>query len=255
MDVLFHLFFSMTVLKKLFHSLGVDPKEASIYLSALETGSSPVSAIASKARMNRVTAYGILEKLVKKGMVNFMIKHRVKYFHATDPELLLKEFQKSVSDFKKALPDLKRLYGETPHPRVNYFEGVEGIKTIYQDTLTAKTEILNFCNSREIREFWPEYDHEYVAERVKRKIYLRGIAPGDEYGEKVRAEDSRMHREIRLIPEKDYNFSNDVNIYDDKVAIISFRYEPIGMIIESEEIASTQRTIFEMVWDFSKKFF
>ena len=243
------------MLQRLFHNLGVDEKEAKIYLAALEVGSSPVSLIAEKARMNRVTAYGILEKLVRKGMVNFMIKRKIRYFHATDPELLLKEYQKRLRDLEKALPDLKRLYGETPHPKVNYFEGVEGIKTIYQDTLMAKTEILNFCNSREIREFWPWYDEEYVSERVKRKIYLRGIAPDDRLGQKVRAADDSMFREIRLLPRDKYNFSNDINVYDDKVAIISFRHEPIGMIIENAEIADTQRAIFEMVWDFSEKFF
>lgn len=239
------------MLQKLFQNLGVDGKEARIYLAALEVGSSPVSSIAAKSRMNRVTTYGILEKLVKKGMVSFMIKRGVKYFHATDPELLLKEYQKRLRDLEKALPDLKRLYGETPHPKVSYFEGVEGIKTIYQDTLLARTEILNFCNSKEIREFWPEYDDAYVSERVKRKICLRGIAPDDEYGKRVRSQDRSMEREIRLIPQDKYNFSNDVNIYDNKVAIISFQHEPIGMIIENSEIANTQRTIFEMVWDFA----
>lgn len=242
------------MIQKLFRNLGVDEKEAKIYLAALEVGSSPVSVIASKARMNRVTAYGILEKLVKKGMVNFMTKRGVKFFHATDPELLLKEYKKRIRDFEKSMPDLKRLYGVTPLPKVHYFEGVDGIKNIYQDTLTAKSEILNFCNSREVREFWPEYDDEYVRERAKRKIYLRGIAPRDEYGEKVHAADATMNREIRLIPREKYNFSNDVNIYDNKVAIVSFLHEPIGMIIESAEIANTQRAIFEMVWDFSDTF-
>jgi HTH-type transcriptional regulator, sugar sensing transcriptional regulator len=243
------------MLQRLFHNLGVDEKEAKIYLAALEVGSSPVSEIAEKARMNRVTAYGILEKLVQKGMMSFMIKRKMKYFHATDPELLLKEYQKRIRDLEKALPDLKRLYGETPHPKVSYYEGVDGIKTIYHDTLMAQTEILNFCNSREIREFWPGYDDEYVAERVKRKIYLRGIAPDDRLGQKVRAADAEMLREIRLIPRARYNFSNDINIYDNKVAIISFRYEPIGMIIENAEIADTQRIIFQTVWDFAETFF
>lgn len=243
------------MLERIFHNLGVDEKEAKIYLAALEVGSSPVSVIAAKARMNRVTAYGILEKLVRRGMVNFMTRHKVKYFHATDPDLLLVDYQKHIRDLEKALPDLKRLYGVTPHPKVKSFEGAEGIRKIYLDTLTAQTEILNFCNSGEIRAFWPEYDREYVEERVGRKIYLRGIAPGDKYGRKVHSQDSLMHREIRLIPKDKYDFSNDVNVYDDKVAIVSFQHEPIGMIIENAEIANTQRAIFEMVWDFSRDFF
>ena len=64
-------FFAM-MFQKLFSNLGVDEKEAKVYLSALEIGSSPVSEIAVKAKMNRVTTYGFLEKLVKKGMVSFI---------------------------------------------------------------------------------------------------------------------------------------------------------------------------------------
>lgn len=239
-------------LQKLLQNLGIDHKEAKIYLAALEVGSSPVSVIADKAHLNRVTTYGILEKLVKKGMMSFITKRKVKFFHSIDPELLVQEYQKRIGDLEKALPDLKRLYGETPQPKVIYFEGQDGIRSIFQDTLTSKTEILNYCNSKEIRDFWPEYDTEYVADRVKRQIYLRGIAPDDDYGKEVQTENAKMFREIRLIPNDKYNFGNEINIYDNKVAIISFQYEPIGMIIESAEIASTQRAIFEMVWRFSQ---
>jgi len=52
-------------------------------------------------------------------------------------------------------------------------------------------------------------------------------------------------------PEK-FDFTNEINIYDDKVAIISFKNELIGMIIESTEIANSQRAIFNMCWQFSK---
>ena len=56
---------------------------------------------------------------------------------------------------------------------------------------------------------------------------------------------------MRLIPKDQYNFTNEINIYDDKVSIISFTDEIIGMIIESKEIANTQRAIFSIAWDFA----
>ena len=44
----------------------------------------------------------------------------------------------------------------------------------------------------------------------------------------------------------------EINIYDDKVSIISFgEDELVGMIIESHEIADTQRAIFAMAWSFA----
>lgn len=229
-------------------------KETRVYLAALEIGASPASEIALRANLNRVTAYDILEKLIRKGFISTYTQKKVKYFAATDPDIIREDYRQKYMNFKSALPDLRRLHGKTSHPRVRYYEGLEGIKKIYTDTLTAKTEILNYADSKSIREFWPEYDNEYVRRRVKKKIYLRGISPRDEYGEKVVAENKKNHREIRLVPPGKFSFANEINVYDDKVSIISFgKNELLGMIIESPEIAETQRAIFMMAWSFAKK--
>jgi len=238
------------MLQNILENIGLTAKESRTYLAALEIGTSPVSKIASKAKLNRVTAYDILDKLVKKGLINFFTKNKIKYFTATDPEILVNEYQKRASDLAKVLPDLKRLHGDTIHPRVRFFEGIEGIKSIYADTLTSKTEILNYGNSKEIRSQWPTYDEDYVKKRAAAGIHLRGIAIDDEFGRWVKDNDAQNLREIRLISKEQFNFTNEINIYDDKLAIISFKDELIGMIIESPEIANTQRAIFKMVWEF-----
>lgn len=241
-------------LNDVLENLGMSDKETRVYLAALEIGASPASEIALRANLNRVTAYDILEKLIRKGFISTYTQKKVKYFAATDPDIIREDYRQKYMNFKSALPDLRRLHGKTSHPRVRYYEGLEGIKKIYTDTLTAKTEILNYADSKSIREFWPEYDNEYVRRRVKKKIYLRGISPRDEYGEKVVAENKKNHREIRLVPPGKFSFANEINVYDDKVSIISFgKNELLGMIIESPEIAETQRAIFMMAWSFAKK--
>lgn len=232
--------------------IGLTEKEAKVYLANLELGQSVISKIAKRAKINRVTTYDIVERLIHKGFINFVTKHKVKYFSPTKPDLIFQNTKRKVDAFQKSLPTLKRLQGETPHPRVRYFEGLDGIKSIYEDTLSSKTDILNFSNSEEIRQFWPTYDNDYVRKRAKKKIFLRGVSPLDEAGMQVASENKKYYRDIRLIPNKKYNFSNEINIYDDKVSIISFNEGLIGMIIESKEIADTQRSIFTMVWDFSK---
>lgn len=233
-------------------NIGLTEKEAHVYLACLELGSEPATKIAKIAHLNRVTTYDILEKLLKKGFVNFMIKKNIKFFSALDPDLLYSETQRHTDQLKLTLPKLKRIKVGLKHPQVQYYEGIEGIKAIYADTLTAKTEILNYANSREIRSLWPEYDEQYVSKRVKKKIHLKGIAPEDEYGKRVHSQDKSTYREIRLVPTDRYDFTNEINIYDNKVAIVSLHDELIGMIIESPEIAKTQRSIFQMAWEFAK---
>src|SRR3989339_1475343 len=187
------------MLQKILENIGLTKKESKIYLSTLESGTAPVSRIARKAEINRVTAYDTLDKLIQKG---FITKHKRKdslYFNAVDPEIIALDFRARARDLRKSLPDFKRLKGEIPHPQVQYFEGLEGIKRIYLDTLNSKTEILNFSDSEGIRKHWPEHDEEYVKERVKRKIYLRGISPNDTSGKAVQARNWECHREIRLV--------------------------------------------------------
>lgn len=234
-----------------FTHLGLSDKEAKVYLALTETGTATVAKIGQQASINRVTTYDILEKLKQKGLVSYFTKKKIRYFTATNPEIVLEEFEKRTNNLRLSLPKLKRLTGETSHPRVRYFEGLEGIKAIYADTLTSKTEILNFSNSSEIRKQWAKYDDEYVTKRAKKNIHLRGICPKDKAGEVVHSEDEKYYRKMRLVPSHQFDFTNEINIYDDKVSIISFKEELIGMIIESHEIASSQRALFDMCWQFT----
>lgn len=239
-------------LNEVLENIGLTAKEASIYLAALELGEAPASEIAHRAKLNRVSCYDLLKKLGQRGFISTTIKNDITFFAATDPDLIREDSRKKYMDLKEALPSLRRLHGKTAHPRIRYYEGLESIKKVYADTLTAKTELLNYADSKSIRQYWPEYDQEYVKARIKRRIYLRGISPEDEHGKRV-AEDNRIsHREIRLVKAGPFSFANEINIYDEKVAIISFgKDEIVGMIIESPEIANTQRAIFMMAWEFA----
>lgn len=232
--------------------VGLNNKEAKVYLATLELGPSKASDISVRAKLNRITTYDILDKLTHKGFISTYRRENTKVFEAVDPDNIRNDIKEKYDRFRGVLPDLRRLHGKTSHPRIRYYEGLEGIKKVYADTLTSKTEILNYADSKLIREFWPEYDDEYVGERVKKKIYLRGIAPRDDFGEEVAKESKQSHREIRLVPPTEFAFANEINVYDDKVSILSFgKDELVGMIIESPEIANTQRAIFMMAWSFA----
>jgi sugar-specific transcriptional regulator TrmB len=236
--------------------VGLNENEASLYLAGLQLRSAPASEYAKSAGLNRITAYNTLEGMVRRGLVTVVKRARGKWYAPIPPEDLALEARKNVDALHRMLPELKSLRGAKERkPNVRFFEGWEGIRHVYEDTLTAKGELLNFANSAVVRRHWPNYDEEYVAERVRRGIRLRGIAPDDEAGRKVHGEDRKRLREIRLVPAKDFDFTNEINIYDHKVAICSFGTESamFGVIIESIEVAETQRQIFEMAWRYGGK--
>jgi len=231
---------------------GFSEKESRVYLACLALGPTTVLEISRKAELSRGSCYDLLEEMTEKGYVSkhHAAKHIV--FSPLDPDMLLKRTEDSVRQLELALPELKGLFHKHARPRVRYFEGLEGVKQVYLDTLTATTEILNYANSREIRLHWPNYDDEYVAERFRKNIFLKGIAPDDEWGQAVQRDDAKCLRETRLLSAQDFQFTNEISIYDNKVAITSFQNEMIGILIESDAIADTQRDIFKMAWGFAQ---
>ena len=235
-------------------STGMDDRAAALYLAGLQIGSGPASEYAKRVRINRITAYNALEELVSRGLFTKVRRQKAKYYAPVALEHLSMEVRKSSDALRRALPELRSLQGKGERrPRVRFFEGWDGVRHVYDDTLTAKTEILNFANSSTLRTFWPRYDEEYVAERVRRGIHLRGIAPDDAEGKRVRGQDRQNLREIRLGSSQEFDFTNEINIYDNTVAICSFGkgQDVFGVLIESKEVADTQRQIFEMAWRFA----
>ncbi len=59
--------------------------------------------------------------------------------------------------------------------------------------------------------------------------------------------DKEELRQCRLIDIEKFPFKNQINIFGNKIMIASYR-DQMGVIIESKEIADTQRAIFELAW-------
>ena len=236
------------MLKNIIKSTGLNEKEAAIYIACLKLGNTSVSDIAGTAQINRVTTYSILEKLLKKGFISRNKRNDTMFFEAIEPNFIYLQQKDQLEQFKQALPEFKKIARHHNHPMVRYFEGIEGVKAIYAETLSSQTEILSIANSADIRSLWPNYDHEYVEQRVIKKIFLRGIAMDDSIGQAVVNENKRYFRDIRLVPSHDFNLSNEINIYDNRIAYTSFGQNPMGTIIEDIDLANTQRYLFEMIW-------
>jgi len=102
---------------------GLSDKEARVYLTVLELGTSIASTIARRAEINRVTVYTNLEALRRKGIVNEMKKKEITYYNAISPELICNQLEKKYEDFKQKLPEFMML-GEKfgSKPKIQFFE-------------------------------------------------------------------------------------------------------------------------------------
>ncbi len=244
----------MKELSESLERLGWHNKKAKVYLALLQLGEGSVIDIAYKSGLKRTTVYNILPEMVREGIVTTGIKHQKKYYYVENPKNLKQDFQDKINYIEKILPELSAIHNIMPYkPKISYYEGVGGMKELYQDTLNSihgGDVILSYTGFRDYYEFIPrEYMDWYVAERVRRKIRIRMIVPDFPTTREILPQAASTLREIKVAPGDKWQFSADTEIYANKVALISHAENFIGVIIESKEINQMQRMAFEIMWN------
>ena len=125
-------------LTTLLKQFGFNEKEAKIYLTCLELGQAPVSSIARNVGEQRVTTYAIIKKLVARGVLQSSTQKTGTFYSAIEPEELLRKWEVKIQTFKDKIPELIALNGKYDNrPKVQFYEGIEGLKYAYEQILKA----------------------------------------------------------------------------------------------------------------------
>ncbi|MCG2690297.1 hypothetical protein L6252_03415, partial [Candidatus Parcubacteria bacterium] len=144
------------------------------------------------------------------------------------------------------------IYQKKEKPIVRFYEGKEGIKQVFENTLTAKETIVGYGCAEPMYQSIPEFYSEYLPQRVALGIKARGVLPDTPLIRKITKQDKAQLRETRLVPREKLDLEIEINIYDNKVMMVSWS-ENLGILIESEKIAQAQKQIFELAWQAADK--
>ena len=247
-------------LKKTLLDIGLSQKEANVYLAILTLGRGVASRIAREAHMVRTTVYDILGSLFDKGLVTLTGKEPKQEYVAESPDKLQEyinsQLEKKQADLKQAesvlIPQLKSIHNVKNRPKVMFYEGEEGMKQVYEDTLTSHEPIRAYANVGDMHLGLPGYFPKYYQRRAGNGIAIRAIIPNTKTGRERKSFDKEEMRETALVPKNVFDFSPEINIYDNKVMIASWR-EKLGIIIESTEISDAMKKIYELAWVEAKR--
>lgn len=230
-------------------SLGWSENEIKVYVAVLQSGEAKVEFISSRIPLPRTTIYGVLKSLQEKGIISYVIKGGIKYFIATDPDRLISIEQEKIESVKKILPSLNEIKKTVSEkPSVELYSGKLGIKTIYEDMLKEKKPICGYGNTKMMAELLDFYVANYIQKRVEQKIPFRLITEPSIDGKKMKEGDSKKFRETKFIDALK-NSTVVVYVYGDKTATITLlKQEPIAILVENEQIAKSNRVIFDLLW-------
>jgi len=235
---------------------GLSEKESKVYLANLELGGSSVSDISLKSHVPRTLVYDILERLIQLGLVSYAIKSNKKYFTAANPEeflRILKEKEESIGEVLPSLQELQKLKG-TKKPKVEVYEGLEGMKTVMNDILRSSSdEFFAYGSSRSSYEIMPAFMDEWHKQRMKKKVVMKILYNNtQEAREKVKKTPNTLKYADYAFMPIELESPTATLIYGNKVVLQSWTKEPFAVMIEDERMAANQKEYFKALWKIAR---
>ena len=238
--------------------VGLTDNEIKVYMVLLKTDSALASEIAIKTNINRTNTYDVLESLVEKGIVSYVIKANRKYFMATDPNRLLaylkereSKLREQEKEIEKLIPSLLSMKAKTKEKiKVEIYRGKEGLKTIFEDILKEKKEYWALGYTGFASNVLPYYFYHWHKRRVKTGIKRRLIAGPERRGTKPI---KLPLTKVKYLP-KHYHSPTSTMIYGDKIWIfLPIGTEHVSVLIENKEINESYRSYFEVLWKIAER--
>lgn len=240
-------------------SLGLSNKEVLIYIALLEIGKGTVTEVTRKAGINRTTGYDILDDLVAKKFISVSGKEPKQEYLAESPERIINYLEaqetaaaERIKRAKSFIPQLKTIHNIKNRPRVRFYEGEEGLKEVYEDTLTSHEDLRSLALVDQAEHTLEGYFPKYYQRRAGKGIHIRAIFPDSPGARHLKTKDYMESRTSLIIPTNKFDVKPEINVYDDKVMIASWS-EKLGIIIESQEIANAVKQLFELAWEEAKR--
>lgn len=243
-------------LNEVLEEFGFSEREAKVYLASLELGEGSIQDIAKKAGVERTGTYYLINNMVKAGLMSQVSKDGKTIFSPIKPDRLMEIAERNKRLLEEHLGQFRALFNASDKkPKVRLYEGMDGIKTVFDLTLSLKQgeEILAFTPFQVAHQFISDWGHDYVRKRARKNIFVRDIAEDSEHGREHQSKDKEELRETRLIPQDKFLFTNEINIMPDWISIVSYK-EMIALVVESKDIASMMKSIFELAWLGAERF-
>lgn len=244
-----------------FKQLGLSSEKATLYLTLLNSGPQTAISLAKLSGIKRTYVYHLSQELAKENLIKLSQKGRTTFFTALSPDTLLARAEErqtqarlAMAGLESALPELQsKFHLSDAKPAVTYYEGVNGIKKLYQDINSNNQDIILLRSNEDSND--PEV-LTLITDQLKRQIELgihtRAITPLEEDTKETYLNQDKARLVDRHITKnRQFLLPSQIFVYGSKVALTSFK-DKLTTIIDNHEINQTFRQIFDLLWKYTE---
>jgi DNA-binding MarR family transcriptional regulator len=237
---------------------GLTPTEAKCYTALLEKADWKPADLAKNVDETRTNCYKILDNLVALGLAERFDKAKKLHYRATNPTKLLElartrreAREQSEKELELNTQTLLQTYVKTNEQAgVRYFQGEAEIGEIFEEIAKAKQEVV-FVHTRAGDDFYGfKTMHNLRMLAVNNGVWRRALTPDTEIATSdYKTFDPTVLLKRTWLRQRDYSEPVEWGCFDDKLYIIAYGQEALGIVLQSQPIANAFRQLFQMMED------
>ncbi|EKE21082.1 MAG: hypothetical protein ACD_7C00362G0010 [uncultured bacterium] len=244
--------------------LGLNDNQILIYEYLLANGAQKASVIAKNTPLQRGVVYKTLDELIELKIIEKNEEENaIALFIPLHPSVLkslaeskIRTAQNTFNHLESEIGSLISMYNLTNNkPGIEFYEGIEGVKKILSDSLTARETIYSYADFEAIEKNISQVNAQYRKKRNSEFITKKGLALDTPFAREFLKNYPKIDRDnVRLIPKIEIPFSSVMQIYDKKISYISFNENSstTSIIITDPNLYAMHRYLFESLWNTAK---
>jgi sugar-specific transcriptional regulator TrmB len=235
---------------------GLNATEAKCYKALLSQKQWLPSALANSVGETRTNVYKVLDNLCALGLAERLDMTKKLQYRAVNPSRLLqlaRELRIKREEAEKALEtrteSLMRQYIDVhEQAAVRFYQGQSAMGQIFQEIAASKEEVV-FIHTKAGQDFYGfAAMHNLRILAPNAGVSRRGLTPDTEAATADYASsDPQVLLKRTWLKADDYDAPVEWGAFDDKLYIISYGTEAMGMVVESKQIAGAFKQLFRLL--------
>ncbi len=245
---------------KILEDIGLTKSEIKVYFTLLEIGSSTTGKIIERSNVSSSKIYEILDKLIQKGLVSYILDGKIKYFEASDPNRIISYIEDKKKDLelqKKAIQELipkielKKNLSEIKQ-EAKIYRGIKGLETAFYEALdlASKGDTLYVYGIPKRPQESNRFFVKWNKERAKRGVRAKQLFNESARGELQSLPENNPLAELKYLPE-DLLIPAAINVLKNRIIIFPSETgnEPLLIVIENKDVADSFIAQFNLLWN------
>jgi sugar-specific transcriptional regulator TrmB len=249
-----------------FAKLGFEPEIADIYLALHAEGQQTISQLARTSKVERTKIYRLIDDLLASNLIEVESHYKrgiIKAAPISNLHILIAQKEQDLRSLQDDLGLIEQVLARNslsdPATRVQFYRGPEGIRQMLWNELKAQTEVIGY-NYRILEEatgrsFMVRWTDEFEKRNLSQRLLLNDSfteswnenAPGIATQRKVRG------IAYHFVDPQIFRITHSCDVYNSVTAYYHWKGNEIfGIEIYNQQIADSQRQIFELLWTQSK---